>query len=453
TSETETEITSGSPVATVIHAGTSDDDGEYDATWACPETVLVSTDRIVVRVYSSKVTPTSWILIQTFITGQLGASKIDGATWTVHYCLYLSGTTVSFWYGSSTYPSRITNFVWTPAVTTAWHDVSSWTASLNTRTWSSGTPWTENLQTRIWATTSTFYITTGENDGDVYGWNVSYAIAHDVAKYAFDYYDDDTVGQYKYNLYYSVYRTFLKFDTSAIPFGATITNASLGLYGDPLYDYSDADFIVSLQKWTDDTPITLDDFNEFDGINYDDGNYNSSNFIKGSYNMITISNFELITESGNSLICVRSSKDISSTPPTQIEQLSFMSYEEGHSPKLIVTWEIVAGFNLLTRQYLTVASWLFDFGTRIWVEAVPWIFNLPTSIWNIASTWLFYLSPPQWVNVAVWIFSLTSPEWMLVALWNLQLGAGGIAFLFIAILLLIVVVAGIIAVAYRRPKR
>lgn len=116
TSETETEITSGSPVATVIHAGTSDDDGEYDATWACPETVLVSTDRIVVRVYSSKVTPTSWILIQTFITGQLGASKIDSATWTVHYCLYLSGTTVSFWYGSSTYPSRITNFSWTPAV-------------------------------------------------------------------------------------------------------------------------------------------------------------------------------------------------------------------------------------------------------------------------------------------------------------------------------------------------
>jgi len=158
TSETETEITSGTPIATVIHAGTSDDDGEYSATWACPETVLASTDRIVVRVYSSKQTPTSWQLIQTFITGQLGASKLDSATWTVYYWLYLSGTTVSFWYGSSTYPSRITNFVWTPAVTTAWHDVSSWTTSLATRTWSSGTSFNFNLLTRQYLTVASWGI-------------------------------------------------------------------------------------------------------------------------------------------------------------------------------------------------------------------------------------------------------------------------------------------------------
>jgi hypothetical protein len=113
--ETETEITAGTPVATVIHAGTSDDDGEYSATWACPETALVSTDRIVVRVYSSKAAPTSWSLLQTFITEQLGASKLDSATWTVYYWLVLSGTAVLFNYGSSTYPSRITNFTWTAA--------------------------------------------------------------------------------------------------------------------------------------------------------------------------------------------------------------------------------------------------------------------------------------------------------------------------------------------------
>ena len=158
TSETETEITSGTPVATVIHAGTSDDDGEYSATWACPETVLASTDRILVRVYSSKVPVTSWQLIQSFITEALGASKLNSATWTVYYYLYLSGTAVLFRYGSSTYPSRITNFVWTPAVTTAWHDVSSWTASLVTRTWSSGTSWAANLLTRQYISVATLAI-------------------------------------------------------------------------------------------------------------------------------------------------------------------------------------------------------------------------------------------------------------------------------------------------------
>ncbi|MCJ7422767.1 hypothetical protein MUP01_00655 [Candidatus Bathyarchaeota archaeon] len=119
TSEVETEITAGTPVATVIHNGDVGDDGEFDATWACPETVLASTDRIVVRVYSSRVTPTTWQLLQTFITEQLGASKMDGATWTVHYCLYVSGTAVLFHYGSSTYPSRITDFTWTSGAVAA----------------------------------------------------------------------------------------------------------------------------------------------------------------------------------------------------------------------------------------------------------------------------------------------------------------------------------------------
>jgi hypothetical protein len=406
-----------------------------------------------------------------------------GAVSNITYCKR-SGTwgTVTYWKTSETnlltpsitcYPAVINNeiaVVWskgeagtiyvmfdllTLAPAKAWYDVSSWTASLATKTWSSGTSFSFDLTTRIWigiATTSTFYITTGGNDGDVYGQNEYYAVAHDVPYATYDYAVDEDVGQLKYGPLYTVYRTFLKFDTSAIPLGATITNASLELYGDPLYDFSDVDFIVNLQKWTDDTPLTLDDFNEFDGINYDDGNYNSSGFVKGAYNTITISNFDLITKDGNTLICVRSSKDVSSTPPTQSELLNFMSYEGGHTPELSVTWKGVS-LNLLTRQYISVASWLFDFWTRTWADATTWIFNLPTSIWNIASTWLFYLSPPQWVNVAVWIFSLTSPEWMLVALWNLQLGAGGIAFLFIAILLLIMIVTGIIIVAYRRPKR
>ena len=119
-SDVEIEITAGTPVATVIHAGTTEDDGEYSATWALsPEMALASTDRIIVRVYSSKITPTSWQLLRDFITEALGASKLDAATWTVYYWLYVSAGSVSFFYGSSTYNSRITNFTWTAAAAAA----------------------------------------------------------------------------------------------------------------------------------------------------------------------------------------------------------------------------------------------------------------------------------------------------------------------------------------------
>jgi hypothetical protein len=159
-----------------------------------------------------------------------------------------------------------------------------------------------------------------------------------------------------------------------------------------------------------------------------------------------------INKTGITKLCLRSSNDISGEEPTDYKYVSLAARELGivpyymaWVPKLIVRW--------IGLDWVSTEQWLFDFAARIWVDAVTWIFNLPTSIWNIASTWLFHLSPPQWTNVAVWIFSLRSTEWMLVALLNFQLGAGGIAFLFIAILLLIVIVAGIIAIAYSRPKR
>ena len=111
-SDTETEITAGTPVATAIYV----DDGEYDATWACPSTALVATDKIVVRVYMSKLTPVSWGLKQIFVSEALGASNLDSATWTVHYELVLSGTTLNFDYGNADpWDSRITNFTWTLA--------------------------------------------------------------------------------------------------------------------------------------------------------------------------------------------------------------------------------------------------------------------------------------------------------------------------------------------------
>jgi len=78
----ETEITGGSAVAVVSRS--SDGSGLQSATWNCPETSLAETDAIVVRVYSDNNNPPT-TLRTTFITEQLGASKLDAATWTIHY--------------------------------------------------------------------------------------------------------------------------------------------------------------------------------------------------------------------------------------------------------------------------------------------------------------------------------------------------------------------------------
>jgi hypothetical protein len=115
-SDTETEITAGTPVATVIYV----DDGEYSANWACPSTVLVATDKIVVRVYMSRLMPVSWGLKQTFVSEALGATSLDAATWTVYYELVLSGTSLNFNYGNADpWDSRITNFTWSAAAAAA----------------------------------------------------------------------------------------------------------------------------------------------------------------------------------------------------------------------------------------------------------------------------------------------------------------------------------------------
>jgi len=115
--QVETEITSGTAVA----IASSDVNGLINAIWACIQTVLTSSDSIVVRVYADDFSPPT-TLRRTFTTEQLGASQLDSVTWTVYYYLgrtssYNSKTglwrvTYTFRHGSTTYNSRIENFQW-----------------------------------------------------------------------------------------------------------------------------------------------------------------------------------------------------------------------------------------------------------------------------------------------------------------------------------------------------
>jgi len=191
--------------------------------------------------------------------------------------------------------------------------------------------------------TVTVEISASGDDGLVYGESDSYSTAHDTATGS-----DSTgkylnVGQQSRRGIYSIVRTFLKFDTTSIPTNAVIESASLYLYG-----YSDPptkDFKIRLQKWTGDTPIGTEDYTQYDGVNYDDGTFDTSGMVLEGWNEIKISNFDLIEKGGYTKICVRSEDDINHTPPAQAEEndvAMFYSYDGNHPPYLEITYTTAA---------------------------------------------------------------------------------------------------------------
>jgi len=108
---TETEITSGSPVAVVSR--TSSGSGLQSANWTCPTTNLSITDCLVVRVYY-KFDWTNYTQCSQFITLQLNATLLEAGTWTVYYYTqrsYNSGThkTYIYYYWDNNYNSRTEN--------------------------------------------------------------------------------------------------------------------------------------------------------------------------------------------------------------------------------------------------------------------------------------------------------------------------------------------------------
>lgn len=367
----------------------------------------------------------------------------------------------------------------------AWHDVSTWTASLATRTWSSGTSWSFTLPTMQWNSVYALYEYYNANDD-----SADFICGAQWCAQTF------TVG------------------TS----GHMVTSVKLLLYR-----------VGSPQTIT--VGIRATDSGHPTGSDLTNGTINGNSLTEntaGAWYKIALTEYTL-SASTKYAIAVRAPSATSGNYLFWRMDISATTYAGGnfeHSVNsggtwtsdidydgMFEVWGTPVNSNLLTRQNISVASWLFGFGTRIWVDVATWTYNwvtmawqniirilyLGTSIWkdiatwatnlsamlwNDVATWVFYpltrlwndatpyafnlltrawndftwffdLLPrlPEWVNVAVWIFSLRSPEWMLLALLNFQLGGAGIAFLFIAILLLIVIVAGIIAIAYRRPKR
>jgi len=112
----ETEITPGYAVAVVTREVSGG--GLQSASWTPPATPLAPTDCIVVRVYMDVVNPPA-TLVDTWVSEQLGAVGLEAAPWAVHYYTYrttrtpLYTTILRYYWGDSTYNSRIENFTYT----------------------------------------------------------------------------------------------------------------------------------------------------------------------------------------------------------------------------------------------------------------------------------------------------------------------------------------------------
>jgi hypothetical protein len=152
------------------------------------------------------------------------------------------------------------------------------------------------------------------------------------------------VGQWYTPGFYVINRAALFFDTSTISAGATITAASLNLYGQA--DESTTDFLVTVQTggatYPHD-PLANGDFNKayYSG---DLGNFNTSGFTTSGYNVINLNSNGIsnITKGGQTKFFLRSDRDIAGTTPTGLERVFVYATESWlgtfHQPYLAVTY-------------------------------------------------------------------------------------------------------------------
>jgi len=150
-----------------------------------------------------------------------------------------------------------------------------------------------------------------------------------------------------------VWRSFLFFDTSGIPVGATVTSAILSLY--PVADVSTTDFSVTIQSdgANPHTPLISGDY--FKG--YYSGSYGATSTASisvGTYWNITLTDTSIINLGSQTNMTLRSSLDITGTAPSGDEYAVFASYEYGlvtNAPRLIITYTVTGSAYTITGPY------------------------------------------------------------------------------------------------------
>ncbi len=143
-----------------------------------------------------------------------------------------------------------------------------------------------------------------------------------------------------------IYRGFVFFDTSSIPSNATITSATLSLYG--YVDTSGQDFNITIQNGQPTyphDPLEVGDYlySQYSGSG---GTFDTSGFITGGYNDIALSvdglSWIQIGAGAQTKLALVSSRDISSLTPSTGEYIQVFAtgQQVNGDPRLVVNYTV-----------------------------------------------------------------------------------------------------------------
>lgn len=207
--------------------------------------------------------------------------------------------------------------------------------------------------------TLTAYATTG--DGYISSNNASYATANSGSGLSADTAGTIATAGQNVSGNYFIWQSFFSFDTSAIPDAATISAASLDLYGQA--DSSTTDFALRwrIYDWSSGGLTTADwrTAAQLGGLTAL-GEYNTSGgWTTSGYNAMPATSPTNITKTGTTYVIVYSAEDQSSSAPTNPEYVNFRTTDQTgttQDPKLTVAYGWTVGGNFTVEGYDT------DFG-------------------------------------------------------------------------------------------
>lgn len=194
--------------------------------------------------------------------------------------------------------------------------------------------------------TVTRVFTASTSDGHIWYNNTDYNAAHDAYEGFISYDYVLPVGQRIISGSFFIYRSYIFFDTSALPANIQITSAVLSLYVDT--DFTDIDFNVTIcnaPPTYPHMPLQSIDYH-YNFYSVTGGNESTSTAPLGGYWNVTFSanGLNWIQKSGVTKLCLMSSRDINRDVPSgyPFEEIRFYSADMGvdYAPKLYVTYTV-----------------------------------------------------------------------------------------------------------------
>lgn len=151
------------------------------------------------------------------------------------------------------------------------------------------------------------------------------------------------IGQDFFSGYYLLDRSYLFFNTAAVPDDGVLSGVSVYLFGDS--PSPPQDFYISVTSGMPTyphDPAVVADYNYTYYSTSDTASFHTSNWVAGSYNIVPVNHLEWVNKTGYTKFCLMSSRDISGTTPTTEEYVSFMQSEYGsnQAPKIYITYSI-----------------------------------------------------------------------------------------------------------------